>query len=426
MKNISQETFLIYGYGIFEIFLAWKLAQKAKEVQFFRPWMSPFPTWQEQYVGKGLPWLKRVDSWEDAKADVIKKEGVFCFFDIGDGDKQAELRRMGARVFGAGESGVLEMDRLLFKRTLKDRGLPVPTFGSITGTDALGTLLKKEEDLWIKLDVDNRGIMETRYHGKWATSQEWFYQLVNDLGCSRSQTKFMWEKPIKGVEPGWDNFVVNGSPFKEGLMGWENKGDGYVCKHIELDKMPKPLLKVHTAMLPVEKKYKTSGAVSSEVRVNEQSYFIDACRRMGNPPAACISAMYNNFPEIVAGIADGIEVTPEWTTEYAAEITVEVPGADKKCIPMELKEKDFETIKVRCACNVDGILFNVPFDKLGNTVVKAVGLGSTREEAEFNALESADNFTTKCKGAFYNKATFEDLEKDIEEGRKYGLNPDDF
>jgi hypothetical protein len=775
MKKLSEEVFAIYGYGIFEIFLAWKLAQDAKKVIFHRPWMGPFPRWEEQYVGKGIPWIEQAEYWEDVKKEGLEKGYIFCFFDVGDGPKQEELRAAGGRVFGV--SGELEMDREKFKKTLISRGLPVPKYDTIIGVDDLYKLLHEQKDLWIKLDVENRGTMETCYHENWEKSANWFYKLAHELGCSRTETKFMWEKPIPGVEPGWDNFTSKGIPSEEGLMGMECKGDGYVCTHLKLAELPKPLFTVYNAMLPVEKKagINASGATSSEVRIpeNKQGVYIDACysedteiltdtgwkffpdlklddlvctrsdksdiieyqsptdyiaqiykgkmilisnrdkdieclvtpnhgvwrtdrhgrglfkeqadsltdkgyiprtgtwkgespeyfflpeyrhewfsgqwgkiykekncptlkipirpwlqfmalylsdgsmgnkdyvvqisqwdkkseykkilsqlpfditdfdgglrinsiqlgtymsqfglydkkfvpmwikqlnpellslfldtyiiadgnvhkgqrqyfttskqladdlqeiafkagrlsnirkgnlagtlmtakgktykrnfdgliiaerpkqirywfetqsrkylyiteqdydgfvhdvtvpngiiyvrrngkpfwssncRRMGNPPAASISRIYKNFTAKVRAIADGMDIPPEWAAKYAAELTVEVPEADTESIPMELNDKDMESIKIRCACKVGNLYYNIPFKLLGNTVIKATGLGATREEAEFEALETAERFKKKCSGAFWNKSTFEELEEEIDKAKKYGID----
>ena len=80
-----------------------------------------------------------------------------------------------------------------------------------------------------------------------------------------------------------------------------------------------------------------------------------------------------------------------------------------------------ESIKIRCACKINELYWNIPFKLLGNTVVKAVGLGETREESQFNALEAAENFKGKCPGAFWNTNTFEELNEEIEKCKKYGV-----
>ena len=104
--KLSGLTCRIFGYGMFEIYLGQAMANDFKEVQLYVPWKGPFPTPDKLMVGYGIPGIKRVDSFEDDEDQV----DLFCFFDVGDGDKQAQLRRRiaagdktlkpGARVFG--------------------------------------------------------------------------------------------------------------------------------------------------------------------------------------------------------------------------------------------------------------------------------------------------------------------------------------
>ena len=425
--KLSGLTCRIFGYGMFEIYLGQAMANDFKEVQLYVPWKGPFPTPDKLMVGYGIPGIKRVDSFEDDEDQV----DLFCFFDVGDGDKQAQLRRRiaagdktlkpGARVFGAGESGILEMKRPVFKKTLTKQGLATPKWGEVISMDVLRELLQKEDDLWIKLDTEYRGIMETRKHETYEKSRMWLNKLQHDLGCFESITNFMWEKPIKGVEPGYDEFVAAGIPLSMGLYGWELKGDAYSCIAMDLDTLSPSLLKVRKAMAPIWKKYNLCGGISSEIRVGNDRipYPLDATQRIGNPPGGCISANYKNFGPTVYAVAGGEQIKPEFNKPYASELSIEAAGAETEAIPMDLTEKDYNTIKLRHTCKFGNQHFHIPFKDCGATVVKAVGLGDTREEAEFNCLEAAENF--KCPGKIFNKDAFSELNEKIEEGKKYGL-----
>jgi hypothetical protein len=420
--RISDTTFFVVDQGILGVSIGQALAKDAKKVYYFKHWMSAFPKPHELWIGKGIPGIDRADSYEDTKKEVLAIDGIFVFPDVGDGDKQKELRELGARVFGSGESGEMEMNRRLFKRILKQQGLSAPKYGFVTGLDDLEELLRMEKDLWIKLNVENRGILETCHHEDWETSKvKWFYKLAKDLDCFGGVTNFLWEKPWPGVEAGTDKFVVNGKNFAECLYGFELKGDGYVCKRMEMDQLPPPIKLLESRMTSVERMYDTCGAVSSEVRVGENKvpYYVDPCRRFGNPPTACITAMYKNFAEVVAGIADGIEIKPEWNSEYGAELSIDVLGADESSVKMDLKDKDFDSIKLRAACKIENAYYNIPFKSVGTVAVKAVGLGSSKEEAEFNVLKSAKEFCDKTKYAYYDPETFDKLDEELEKADKF-------
>ena len=424
MENLSKKFAFIYDHGLFGIFLAQAIANDYAKIFLFKPWMSPFPLPHDQWVGQDMPGIIRVDSYEDTKRIVKENKGLFIFPDVGDGDKQLELRKDGCNVFGAGESGELEFKRELLKKILKERGLVVPKYDVITGIDELRGLAKKEDDLWFKLNVEDRGILETKHHANYKESIQWIDKLAYDLGWRRNITQFMWEKPFGKVEGGSEQFVSNGIILPKSIQGWEDKGDGYVGRVRDTDKMPMPIKRVNEAMAPTEKKYKTCGAVSSEIRTGEpgqekEPYFLDACRRFGNPPGASIMTNCKNIGRVFWEVSQGNMIVPEYKKPYVAELPIDHPSADKESLPFEITNKQFENIKLRNCCYVkeEKQYYSIPFN-WSTTVAKAVGLGDTLDEAEYNALEAAEGF--KLTGKTFNKATFEKLDEIISEAKSYG------
>lgn len=436
--DLSKKKALVYGYGIFDVFLAQTLAQDFGEVFLFVPWMGPWPTPDYQCIGKGIPGVTRVESYEDTKAIVKENKGTFFFFDVGDADKQWELRQEGCAVFGAGgrpskqkdekgqniyPSQALEIDRSFFKDTLKEVGLPFAPYRIVHGIDELTPILRKEDDLWIKMDVTIRGIKETFHHIDWKSSVNEIDELAHKLGFYRDVAEFMVEKPVEkdGVEIGDDSMRSHGLPLEYSLYGIEVKGDGYSCKVVPTDKLPAPIKIVNTAMLPFEQEYDVNGAISSEVRWGEsqKAYYIDACRREGNPPAACTSEIYKNFSRVCDGIARGEKVKAEFKAPYAAELSVEALNADCESIPMDISEKDFHSLKIRRACKIGDQYYNIPFRDKVSTVVKAVGLGETLEEAQGNCMKAAEDFS--CKGKTFNKDTFNELNEIIDRSVSFGI-----
>jgi hypothetical protein len=233
----------------------------------------------------------------------------------------------------------------------------------------------------------------------------------------------MIEKPFGDVEPGSDYFVSNGVPFETGLYGWEAKGDAYTCKVTALADMPKPIQVINNAMIPIYKKYSVDGAVSTELRINKNKVasFTDICSRFGNPPAGCISSIYENLPQVMRGIAHGYAVKPKFRSKFASEITVDSIGACVDPVPFEFNpEKEWMSVKIRTACRVNGTNLHIPFCKNGETIIKAVGLGNTQDESEKAALDAAEKFV--CPRKNYNNNSFNELHECIESGKKYGLS----
>ena len=429
--KLSETKILLVGHGLFEIMFGLRFAEDFKKVMFFNPGASPgddpFPAPFRRDIGEGIPGIEKVRSYEDAKWEILKDDGIFCFLDVGMGDKQREIKRLAKlmnkrpRIFGTGDSEEQELDRELFKRTLKSQGLAYVPYRVVHGIDELVPILKKEDDLWIKLNTDYRGIKETFKHTTWKESKTAIDELACKLSFLRDTCTFMIEKNIPGVEPGGDWFVSRGILFSQGLYGWEDKGISYLCKVMDTDKMPAAIRTVNQAMAPVYRKYGIDGALSTEIRLAKDRIprYIDACQRMGNPPAATICAIYKNSPKIIAGIADGEAVKPEFEGAYGAEIGVESSEAETRDIPFDFNpQKDSKTIKLRLATKINGQFFNVK-SNCGTTIVKAVGIGKSKEEAIYNCLEAADGF--HCQGKSYDKSSFDSLEDSIREGEKYGL-----
>jgi len=429
MINLSKLKARVYGYGIFSVFLSQSLGPLNDgfgEVELFVPWMDPFPTPEKRWVGRNIPGIKRIwDFWED-----LDSVDSFFFFDVGDADIQQELLRQGRAVFGTGTgkrdkqgdtAAEIEIDRVKFKKTLIKQGLAVPKWKVLTGIDELIQKAKKDPGFWVKPNVGERGIFETFFIENYESSKSKIDQIAHDLGVSRDVCEFMTERSIPGCEPGSDHFICRGVPFDVGLYGWENKGDSYLCRVMNMADMPPAVKRVNDAMAPVWKQYEFSAAISTEIRVGKDKlpYFEDGCLRMGNPPAASISEIYKNFPQICHGLARGEAVKPEFRAKYAAEISIDATGAEDEPVPFELEKDEWRRIKIRTACRVNGQYWHIPFKKNGSVIAKAVGLGKTKDEAQDNALEAAENF--KCRGKSYNKNAFSALEKDFEEGEKYGV-----
>jgi hypothetical protein len=431
MKDLSKLTCRIYGYGIFEVFLAQALGPMNNgfgKVELFTPWMNSFCEPAPRWIGRNVPGVERI--WEFA--DNKDKVDTFCFFDVGDADIQQDLRAQGRAVFGTGgrqkkdgspgpAASEIEIDRVLFKKTLIKQGLAVPKWKVIVGIDNVRLLAKEHPGFWIKPNCGERAIFETFFVKSYEKVATELDRIAHELGPMRDVTEFMTEAPIDGVEPGSDYFLSHGVPFETGLYGWENKGDGYACKVMKLSDMPQAVRKVNNTMRPVWKAHDIDGAISTEIRTGKSrvAYYIDACQRMGNPPAGCISEIYTNLPHIVRAIAHGETEEPIFRATHAAELTVEAANADKEPIPFEMDKDEWHSIKIRTACRINGQFWNLPFKKNGSTVAKAVGIGNSVEEAESKALEAAEKF--RCKGKFYNKAVFEELHEAIDEGKKYGV-----
>jgi hypothetical protein len=424
ISDLSKQNILIQDYGYFmELAKAMGGKDGFANVIYGTHWRSYNPTPDKAHMGycvEGITHTENVQDFEDM-ADVI------AFFDVGDGSAQRRLRRQGKKVFGAGESEIIEMDRLRFKEILTQAGLPQPPYKALYGIDELRKHLQAHDDLWVKIDSKWRGIKETWYHEDWDSSETTIDELAHNLGCFRKEFKFIVEQCWPGIETGCDLFVSGGKYLPIGTYGFEEKNEGYICKAVNIADMPKAIKKINDGMALFYEAWDTCGMVSTEARILcealygfkvGESYFLDATQRAGSPPAEIISALYTNLPHIIKACANGEMITPTPRAKYAAQVILKSGMAMSESTPVSVDKGFEDRVKFRRQCVIDGQTFIIPMD--GDEIIgAAVGWGNTREAAQDMAIEAADR--VKCRELYYNANVFEDIAETIETGESLGL-----
>lgn len=410
MNDLKGKTCLVYDNGLFHC-LAERLARDFKEVYYYVPWESSYPTPQKAIIGKGLPGLTRIDTFDDyaEKADLI------CFFDIYSGTKQEMLRKRGKRVFGTGKGEKLEIDRVWFREQLKNQGLPVAKYKVVTGIDNLRNYLRPLKDKWVKISKW-RGIGETFHFQDYDHTRSEIDSLASKLGSYQDVMPFIVDDPIKGVEVGIDWFVMDGKHLPVGLWGYEAKDAGYVGKTGTYDSIPQVMRDITDNMEEVMEPMGVRGMVSSEIRVNDEPYYTDACMRGPSPPAELMSEIYDNFSEIVWKVAGGEKVVPKMKAKYGAEVLLKSDFARE--LPMGIKFPGNERLKFRNMCQINGKFYHIPLDK-ETLIGAAIGMGDTLEEAQSEALEAAESVV--AQDVFYDKAVFDDLDETLANAKLAGL-----
>jgi hypothetical protein len=414
MTTLKNKTVLVRDHGLFHC-LAERMARDFKEVFYFRPWEESFPLPDKYIVGQGIPGLTRVDNFEDYQ----DKVDLICFFDIYSGALQEKLRKDGHRVFGTGKGEILELDRIKFREILKREGLPVIKHKVITGLDALREHLKPLKDKWIKFSKF-RGIKETFHFKDYFHSRYMLDEIAVKAGVYQDLMRFIVEDPLKGVEAAADWFVVDGKHLSAGMWGYENKDSGYIGKASTFEGLPEPIMDVCLGLEDVMGEYDVRGMVSLETRIAQDGdpYCIDPCMRGPSPPAELMCEMYENFSEIVWGVAGGEEIEPKMKAKYGAEVLLKSDLAREAVMAVSLKEEDREFLKFRNLCRIDGQYYHIPGDK-ETLIGAAIGMGDTLEEAQGNALEMCEK--VQAEDVFWNKAVFDELDDTLDKAKKIGL-----
>jgi len=337
-------------------------------------------------VGRDVPGMERVDSMWSYIDDV----DCVAFPDCGDGDMQSYLREHGYAVWGSGKAEMLELDRYQFRKLLETLDMPVIPYRHVVGLDALRSILRDENDLYVKSSF-TRGDLETFGHKTWHLSKSWFTDLKNRLGPHGDEIELIVEEKVPGIEIGFDGWSVDGMFPKRSLWGVELKDQAFVGRVQDVSDMPRCLSEVNEQISESLAALGMRGNFSTEVRVAENgtAYFIDPCCRAGSPPMACLSVLVSNWPEIVLGGSHGELIEGEFEAEYAAEIEIKSEWSTHNWGAIEFPDELAPLVRLRRAAMVDGKWWVVPHAWM-NIVGSAVGLGDSPEEAIDAAIDVAE------------------------------------
>lgn len=415
MTSLKNKSVLIYDFGLCSE-NAVRLARDFESVFYYTPWEAAFPKSSYSLIGKNFEGVTRVDSFEDYKKEV----DLICFFDTYCSDIVRDLREDGYRVFGAGASEGLENNRHQAKKYMEEVGLPVQHYELIKGYEALEEYLKKHNHVVVKLNMF-RGDAETFMHDTWNTTQaQYMGDLLMKLGAKAEEIEFLVEDEIKGVEPGYDGFVVDGQYSNVSMYGYERKGTGYIGKVMPYTELPKPLKMVNDKIAPYFKKYEGRTFFSTEVMVKEDGtpYLIDPTVRCPMPcPTAIALEMYENFSEFIWEAADGNLIDLEPLYKYGAGICVDSDWAEHHWTHIDFDYKYRQWIKFRMACKIGKEYYALPGF---NSVCSVIGLGNTIDECIDKIEEIVP--TLKIRESTYTVSGLREILDDvIPEGRKHGI-----
>ena len=415
MMKLSEKKVRVVDNGLF-IGLAQRLAEDFKEVEYYVRGKKDYPCIRENLIGKGVSGITRIDSmWDDWES-----VDLWCFFDVGDGDVQEKLRKLGKRVFGTGRSERMEQDRLWFMGQMGKLGLPVPRFEAVTGMDNLVALLKAVKNKWVKVS-EFRGDCETFHHKTYMKSMSQLDLLAHNLGGYRNHMQFLVFDDIPGCEPGWEWYMCQGDYTPIGTLGYEDKGKGYVGKVLPIDQMPAPIVAWNEKIAKLQISFGINGMLSHECRMDERDnllYGIDPCMRGGSPVSEMLAKRDKNFGEIVWKIGGGEMVTADPIKQYSAEIIVKSTLLTSCWTPINFPESYKDKLIFRNICVLDGQMQCISGPG-SMTIGAAIGFGDTKEEAEAEALDAAQHLD--APEVFYDDRTFETLDEELDKAEFLGL-----
>ncbi|PYS87344.1 MAG: hypothetical protein DMF62_12785 [Acidobacteria bacterium] len=416
MKETKDVIACVVDHGMVGLPMAERLARDMKHVYFFSHWEEGQPTFSKAIVGDGLENVERcLDIWQ------VKDEvDLFVFPDVQESGLQLELEAQGKTVWGSRGGDVLELDREVFLKTIREVGLLVPPHEIIVGVAALREFLKEKKDYYIKMSLF-RGSFETMHYRSWKLDACWLDGLGVRFGPFAVGMRFLCFPNIETpLEIGADTFCVDSKFPSLMLHGVEWKDRAYFGAVTQLANMPRQVREVLKAFGPVLGKERYRNQFSCEVRVKgDKSYFIDPTCRFGLPSTGSQLELWKNWSDIVWHGANGVLIEPIAAAKYSAEAIVKMGGEHTEWrvvdIPTELKP----WLKLADYCEYDGMTcFPTSDSPGGDEVGWLVAIGQTPEETIKKLNKHADMLPD---GMDANTECLAYVLKEIQQLRKQGI-----
>ena len=411
----AESTICVYDRGLF---ISWAelFAKTFKRVLLYSDWKEAFPVSKKFHVGDGLDNVEHIPNFWDRIDDI----DIFFFPDIIDGDLQAYLRSQGKLVWGSGKGEELEMMRYEAKQLFKKVGLPVSKFERIIGMPALREYLKKNDDLYVKLS-GLRGDAETFQHIRYELSEPRLDEIEYRIGPRKGDKEFIVEEAVEpAMELGYDGWTILGGFPERSLIGLEKKNVGYVGCVRPNEDIPEQLTLVNDKLSPIFKKYDYRGYWSSEVRIKDDvGYLVDPTCRCPSPPGGLMQEIYSNWPDIIAGGAQGEIVQPKAIAKYGVIAMIGSEWAARNWQPIHFPAEIKQWVKLANYCVIDKTHYVIPQDALLTEIGQLVGLGSTLLEA----IGKVKEYSGQIEGydVSVNLEAIPDAVEEIREGEEHGV-----
>ena len=414
--NLKNKSCLVWDRGLYT-FLAQKLGESFKKVWYFMPESSPYPNSQLSQIGEGLDTIERID--DDDVWKVIDKADMVFFPDCYDGEFQLWLKNKGHKVFGGLGSEKVEMDKVFFFDYLEQVGLPVPkTYRAEGLVDLLTHLKGVQGEKWLKRSY-YRGDFETKKYRDYKHLLPWIDMLRAKIGRRAENIEILVQDPIESeIEVGYDGFCINGEFTKNGIIGYEIKDKGFLCKIFE--DTPDIIQNVNDEMAPLFKNLGYQGHYSTELRItkDKKAYFIDPTIRAPSPPSELMCEIYENYAEVVWEISNGKvpDLIPK--AKFGAEIilTSDWHEQHEMCVTFPKEIEPF--VKLKNQTKKNGAYYVIPNENEG-FFGAVIGYGDSLDEATGKCLEYMKQI--ECDDYDFDESIFEKANEQVMNGERFGV-----
>ncbi len=412
--NLKSKSALVYDLGLFTE-NALRLLRDCASVKYFVPWADAFPEPFKAKIGEGLDGMERVSSFEEHLdgADFIFVPDTLCAGLV------EWLKKHEYPVAGAGAAEKLELDRWHGRIRQRENGLPVQETHRVKGVTALREFTREHKNYFIKIDA-YRGLEESFKHIDERQTEWTIDRMAYKLGPYKEDVVFICEELLEGVEPGIDAITWEGELLFPTTLGYEGKGGMIERVYRTRAELPDAAAWIDQGLAPEFEKAKTRFFYSAEFRIgpSRTPYLIDPTIRLAAPGVAAIqSELFENYSEVVYGLATGKSVTPVIRHKYAAAVTLESAEARETWVNVGFPAELRRWLKLRMAVRKGRDYYCVPgFESVGTVIA----FGETVREAANLARERAKQ--VKGKRLAMDEKGLDAIAEDINKGKQYGVN----
>lgn len=410
--DLAHRTALVFDLSGSFTFIAEAIRGAFGRVLYASQWETGFSLVRDYLPGVGLDGIERIaDPFK-----VFDECDLVIFPDVGMDGLQEYLRARGMPVWGSGQYGRLERDRIALKEALVALEMDVADYEVITGITALRKRLEEQPDLWIKISYF-RGITETKHHKDIDLTEEWLTQKAAILGPYAESMVFLVEEPIDEgdgpvVEVGIDIYAVNGQLPEGALWGYEAKDKAYLGT---TGILPARLGDTVNQFMQAMPEYR--GPISTEQRTTkDKAFFVDLTARFPSPPSEVACMNIANLANVMYEGARGFLVEPEFRFRYAAQLVMTSDTIEDH--PVALKLGMPERTAIHGHCRFEGKDYACSPLKIPECI-GAGGLGDSIHDAIAEAIEVAES--VESNDVKFDASAFDEILDTIKTGDKLEL-----
>ena len=421
MKNtfLKDKTIMVVDYGNY-IEVAIELVKYFGRVLYFVDYRDNFPRVNKKMIGLNVPGIERVYSIEEYE----DQTDIFFFCDLFTGAKQDRLRSIGKLVYGAGLGEELETNRGGLKSLMKSLDMPVNEYEEIIGIPALREYLKENKDVYVKVDADLRGELESSHSETYEMFKPVLDSFQHSVGLYSDTINFLVEKPIRpAVEYGYDGFTSMGKYPNKTMFGIEVKDSSYCCVVVDYYKLPKPVKDYNEKLSSILSSYNYRGNIGNEIRdkKGDGAYLIDIYCRMPQPPTSLQIRMIENYGEVVWEIANGEIPEIKFKAKYGAQLIIKSDWAKSEQQAIYFPKEYSENIAIKnLAIDNNGTYYYVPQIGVEMSEIGSVAAwGNTLNEAIDRCKEIAKSIKGHCISV--DGRALDDAGEEIAKLKKIGI-----